>query len=158
MTESKSNTRIWTYQVNRLLSKEEQAQIKPELNAFVEQWAAHGASLKASAQIIYDCIFVFAVDQNHETASGCSIDSSVRFLKELGDKYNFDAFHRNTFAYLKEDKISFTTLQNSQEAIGAQVFNLTVSNLEEYQNNFILNYEDSALAKLAIDSSFKFSL
>lgn len=158
MTNSTENTRVWVYQSNRLLTKAEQAQMKPEIDAFVAQWAAHGQSLHASAQILWDCFIVLAVDQNHEPASGCSIDSSVRFIKDLGEKYAFKPFDRNTIAYLKEDQIAFTTLQQIDQAKGAKVFNLSVSNMEEYKHKFVINFEDSAFANLAIDSSFKFSL
>ncbi len=153
-----ANNRVWVYQIDRLLSKEEEAQVKVDIDAFTAQWAAHGNALKASAQILWSCFIVLAVDENHEAASGCSIDSSARMLKDLGVRYNFDAFNRNTIAYLKDDQIVFTSLTNIQEAEGYKVFNLAVSNLKEYQEKFILDYADSAFAKLAIDSSFKCSL
>lgn len=158
MNNTASNRRIWLYQVNRLLSQEEQDLLNKEMQSFINQWAAHGTPLKSSTQILYHSILVFEVDQNHETASGCSIDRSVRFVKELGEKYGFNAFDRNIFAYLKDERIAFTSIQESSLAKGSKVFNLALTNSCELENNFLINFEDSAWAKLAIDNSFKFSL
>ena len=151
-------SRVWVYQSNRLLTADEQIQMKEELDAFVAQWAAHGTSLKASAEILYDSLIVLAVDESQEPASGCSIDSSVRFIKGLGQKYNFDAFDRNAIAYLKDDTLAFTSLQDLNKAKGAQVFNLTVSNVEQFKNHLLVDFEKSALSRVNIDSSFTFSL
>ena len=158
MNNTTSNRRIWLYQVNRLLSQKEEGLLNEEMQSFINQWAAHGAPLKSSTQILYHSILVFEVDQNHEAASGCSIDSSVRFVKELGKKYGFNAFDRNIFAYLKDERIAFSSIQESAVAKGSQVFNLSLTNSDEFENNFLINFEDSAWAKLAIDDSFKFSL
>ncbi|MBL6917046.1 MAG: hypothetical protein ISR37_05480, partial [Balneolaceae bacterium] len=118
MNNTASNRRIWLYQVNRLLSQEEQDLLNKEMQSFINQWAAHGTPLKSSTQILHNSILVFEVDQNHEAASGCSIDSSVRFVKELGKKYGFNAFDRNTFAYLKDERIAFTSIQEPSKAKG----------------------------------------
>ena len=152
------NSRVWVYQSNRVLSNEEQATIQIELESFIEQWAAHGTSLKASAEILFDSLLVLAVDESQEPASGCSIDSSVHFVKNLGQKYGFDAFDRNAIAYLKDNKVAFTTLQALEKAEGAQVFNLAVSNTNDLQEKLLLNFENSALSRVKIDPSFTFSL
>lgn len=158
MKDFSPNSRVWVYQSNRLLTADEQIQMQEALNAFVAQWAAHGTALKASAEILYDSLIVIAVDESQEPASGCSIDSSVHFVKSLGQKYDFDAFNRNTVAYLKGDQIAFTTLQNLGKAKGAKVFNLSVSNIEQFNNHLLVEFEKSALSRVNIDSSFTFSL
>lgn len=152
------SSRVWVYQADRKLSPDEQGTIQLEMAAFTSQWAAHGKGLKASAGVLFDSILVLIVDQSQEAASGCSIDSSVHFIKALGVKYGFDAFNRNTIAYLKEEELAFTNLQNLNQAQGAQIFNLAVTSLGELKEKLVLNYEDSALSRVKIDSSFTFSL
>ena len=85
---------------------------------------------------------------------GCGVGWSL----VTAEKYGFNAFDRNTFAYLKDERIAFTSIQEPSKAKGAKVFNLALTNSGEFENNFLINFEDSAWAKIAIDNSFKFSL
>ena len=149
---------VWVYQADRKLSLDEQANIQQEMQAFTQQWSAHGKGLKASYGVLFETLLVLIVDLSQEAASGCSIDSSVHFIKALGANYGFDAFNRNAIAYLKDNTIAFTNLQNLDLAKGDQVFNVAVSNFGDFKEKLILNYEDSALSKLKIDTSFTFSL
>jgi hypothetical protein len=59
------------------------------LQAFLENWAAHGTSLVSSYQLKYNRFIILAVDQDVQTATGCSIDSSVEFIQPE-KKYNVD--------------------------------------------------------------------
>jgi hypothetical protein len=157
-TEYPNSSRVWVYQTDRKLSVEEQAKIQVEMKAFTQQWAAHGKGLKASSGVLFESLLVLIVDQSQEAASGCSIDSSVHFIKALGVKYGFDCFNRNAIAYVKEGNLAFTNLQDLDKAKGAQVFNLATSTFGDIKENFVLNFEESALSKVQIDLSFKFSL
>ena len=46
-------SRIWIYQCSRSFSEEELEEVKESLNAFIEQWTAHGSDLKAGYEIRY---------------------------------------------------------------------------------------------------------
>jgi hypothetical protein len=48
------------------------------LQAFLENWAAHGTSL-VSLISKYNRFIILAVDQDVQSATGCSIDASVEF-------------------------------------------------------------------------------
>jgi hypothetical protein len=50
------------------------------LQAFLENWAAHGTSLVSSYQLKYNRFIILAVDQDVQSATGCSIDASVEFI------------------------------------------------------------------------------
>lgn len=158
MSGTDKDIRVWVYLSNRLLAKDEQAAIGRELKAFVGQWAAHGHQLQASAQILWDGLIVLAVDETVEPASGCSIDSSVNFIRSLGERFNFNPFDRTVFGYLKDDVLHYAKIDNAQEAKAYKVLNLSVSNMEAYKNKLLVPFEESPYAKLAIDTSFKLSL
>jgi len=81
-------SRIWIYQSNRKFSDEEMAEIEAAVKNFVENWAAHGTSLEASYLIKYNRFIIFAVNQDVQAATGCSIDASVQFIQELEQKYH----------------------------------------------------------------------
>ena len=88
------HSRVWVYQANRSLMDTEIEQISSFLTHEMDAWAAHGASLNASFEIRYHQIFIIAVDENVNQASGCSIDASTRWFKSLGEMLQVDFFDR----------------------------------------------------------------
>jgi hypothetical protein len=99
------HSRVWIYQSNRPFSEREQIVLTSQLNAFVQVWAAHGRELLASGGVLLDQFIVLAVDEQQAGASGCSIDKSVIFMKELAAQYDVSLFDRLTFAFLKDEKV-----------------------------------------------------
>ena len=70
----------------------------------MESWESHGIPLLASAKVQEGRFVIIAVDETQKDASGCSIDTSTRWMKELGEKMNIDFFDRS-LAYLKDKEI-----------------------------------------------------
>lgn len=108
------NAKVWVYQSDRLLNDNDKAIIQTELNAFLDEWHAHGSELKADGAIFFDRFVILTVDEEQAMASGCSIDSSVRKMSEIGVKSNINFFERTNIAYLQNGEISlipFTDLK-----------------------------------------------
>jgi hypothetical protein len=82
------------YQTNRPLNSTEITGLNEQLEEFTKQWAAHGNQLKAAGEVLNPYFVALAVDLTHENASGCSIDSSVRFIKSVGEELKVDFFNR----------------------------------------------------------------
>jgi hypothetical protein len=80
------DSRVWVYQAARQFSEREKELISARLSAFCDGWNTHGNRMPTSFQILDDQILVLAVDETGLGASGCSIDSSVRTLRELEDE------------------------------------------------------------------------
>ncbi|MBA3706175.1 MAG: ABC transporter ATPase [Bacteroidetes bacterium] len=97
--------RVWVYQSNRLLTDAEISAIKKAGIGFIADWAAHGASLKASFDALYNRFIVIAVDEQQALASGCSIDKSVKFIKDLEQQFDLNLFDRLQVAYRKGNEI-----------------------------------------------------
>lgn len=93
------NSRVWIYQSSREFTPEEQVEIQETLNQFTAQWLAHGASLAAKGELRYGRFLILVVDEAQAGATGCSIDQSVRLMKELEKRYNVDLFDRFNIAY-----------------------------------------------------------
>lgn len=91
------SSRVWVYTASRQLSEGEQTDIQHKLNGFVKEWTAHRHALEAVAEIRNGRFLILAVDESQAGASGCSIDASVRFLQDLGNKYKVDFLDRMTF-------------------------------------------------------------
>ena len=95
------SSRIWIYRSDRLLSAEETLKVDNWLNQFTEKWTAHNQSLKAFGQVYHSKFIVILLDEESSNqASGCSIDSQVRFIKDIGAALNIDFFDRLHFDFL----------------------------------------------------------
>lgn len=101
----KDNTRVWLYQSSRPLLENEVEQITQQLEIFAQQWVSHSRALKADAKVLYNRFVLLMVDESQASASGCSIDSSVKFMRDLGTQYGIDFFDRMTFAYLEDNVV-----------------------------------------------------
>jgi hypothetical protein len=117
------STRIWIYQSNRAFSGDEITELKTLLTRFTEGWASHSQQLCAYGDVHFGRFILLMVDEDQAGASGCSIDSSVRFLQQLEKHYGVDLFDRMTFAWLDDgevktaDRDEFTRLY-AEGAIG----------------------------------------
>src|SRR4051794_33207059 len=98
-------SRVWVYQSDREFTASEVAEIQQKLTAFTNQWQAHGQQLQSKAEVLYNFFIVFTVDESSANVTGCSIDSSVKILKEIERTYHVDLFNRFNMAYKVNDKI-----------------------------------------------------
>ena len=105
-------SRVWIFQSNRPFTENEMDAINSRLRQFTEQWNVHGIRLNTSYRIDFDQFIVLAADESQETASGCSIDSSVRVLKELEEALGLNLFERNRVVFKMAN--SYLTLPLSE--------------------------------------------
>ncbi len=136
-------SRIWIYQANRSLSGQELIEVKQLLDQFISEWTAHGVNLKAGYEIRYNRFIVVALDQKNASASGCSIDASVRFIQQLERKYNIDLLDKMNVSYKQGEFIAYKPLADfkkmaKDKAVSKNtvVFNNLVTNKHEYENHW----------------------
>jgi len=146
--------RIWVYQSNRKITKEEQLEIKKRSELFLRSWAAHGQDLLASAEILNDYFFIIATDESFNMASGCSIDTSFRFVQELGAELQIDFFNRSNLAFLTDGTISMVDMKDLKAEITngnitgqSEFFNNTIANKEELDSKWLVKAEESWLKR-----------
>ena len=99
MLELAPHSRVWIYQADRFLTDEEVAQVKAKMNAFIPEWAAHGKDLYGAFTVEYGLFLVVGADEQRAPASGCSIDTLMRKVQEIGDKLGIDFMNRLNVAY-----------------------------------------------------------
>jgi hypothetical protein len=92
-------SRIWIYQSNKKLDIKSIAILSETLKTFTENWTVHGQPMHASFNIRFDRFVILAANEGINAASGCSIDSSVRTLKEIGHVLQVDFFDRSEVAF-----------------------------------------------------------
>ena len=144
------SARVWIYQSNQILSKGQLGLMQKGAEAFCNQWSAHGTPLHSSYKILHDKFLILIVDEGANNASGCSIDSSVRFIKGLEQELNVNFFDRTQLAFLINDHIYTTDLKEikneiSDGNIGADTltFNLQAENLGDFNSNWLVPAQNS---------------
>lgn len=105
------DARLWIYQNNEVIGDEKIVQINNDIDEFTSGWAAHQQPLASYGRVYHNRFIVLMVDEHINAASGCSIDSSVAFIRMLEEKYDLSLFDRLTFSYEKEGDIHTVSKQ-----------------------------------------------
>ena len=106
-----AHARAWVYKAARDLGQAEQRLIRERGAAFTSTWAAHGAPLDACVDVLHDRFVVVAVDEVQAQASGCSIDKSVGFIKQLEQDLNLMLTDRMVVVVEREGRVQSVRLQ-----------------------------------------------
>lgn len=109
--------RIWIYQANREFSEAEAAELQEKIKAFVTDWSAHGKALHASGKLVHNRFIILGTDASVEAPSGCSIDSSVQFIRSLEQAYNVSLFSRTELAFQEHGRIKTLPLSALPDAV-----------------------------------------
>ena len=146
------NSRVWIYQSSRLFSLSEALEIEELLNKFSAEWRSHGDKVKAYGNLFFGQFVVLIADETNVGVSGCSTDSSVRFIKDLEQRFKVDFFNRTNLAFVIKDKIQLLPMNQLQYAIengfitsNTLYFNNLVQNKKELEQNWIIPVKDSWL-------------
>ncbi|MGB1205631.1 MAG: hypothetical protein ACPG5B_08305 [Chitinophagales bacterium] len=144
------DARVWIYQSSRTFNEVESKEIQTKLNDFVASWAAHGKALTACASVAYECFLIILVDEQNHSASGCSIDASVHFMKSIEQAYQIDLFNRLQIAYQTENDIKIIDMAGFKNLVAkgtitanTLVFNNMISQKNELENKWLVPVTDS---------------
>lgn len=97
-----AHARVWVYKSATPFTPEQRALVLERGRAFAGSWAAHGAPLDASVEVLYDHFVVIGVDERQAQASGCSIDKSVQFIQALERELGLPLTDRMVVVYERE--------------------------------------------------------
>ena len=138
-----NNSRVWIYQSDREFNQKEVEFISAKAEEFINSWTRHGDNLKGSFTIKYNQFLVLAVDESFNNVSGCSIDSSVRFVQQLENELQLDLMNKMNITFKDNDIINLVKLSDFQQFAKAQkitqetiVFNNMVNTKEDFENNW----------------------
>jgi hypothetical protein len=144
-----AHARVWVYQTDRSLSESEVQYIQQTLDFQINNWAAHGAALVGAATVLHKRFVIVSVDENHNQASGCSIDASTNWLKNLGSEMCLNFFDRS-IAYLQGDEIKTVEMLKIKALVADEtitpntlIFNNLVPNIGEFKKAWNMLAGDS---------------
>lgn len=147
------DSRVWLYQSSRLFSLSEALEIEALLNKFSSEWRTHGEEVYAYCNLFFGQFVVLMADETHARVSGCSTDSSVHFMKELGQKFHVDFFNRTNLAFVINNKIQVLPMNQLHYALDnyfinpdTLYFNNLVQTKVQLENNWIVSVKNSWIA------------
>jgi hypothetical protein len=136
-------SRVWIYQSNRSFTDDEINKINLQISDFLKSWTAHGNDLQAAFLIKYKRFIILSIDESFNKVTGCSIDSSVRFIQELESIYNINLLDKMNVSYKHGEFIAYKPLSDFKKMIKNKsispntiVFNNLVVNKHEFLENW----------------------
>ncbi|MBS1684243.1 MAG: ABC transporter ATPase [Bacteroidetes bacterium] len=157
------SARVWIYQADRAFTTAEATQMADDITAFVSQWLAHKAKVIGDGALLYDRFVILAADEEKLAVSGCSIDSTVRFIKDLGAKYGVNFFDRFYTCYLENGKVKGADFDTFKKLMAdgevnerTVVFNNLVNTIGTMQTQWQVPLSDSWQSRVAVpDTALK---
>ena len=144
------DARLWVYQCNRKFIPSELEAINSSLQEFLASWVAHGTELKPAYALYYDQIIVLSVDESSHGASGCSIDTSVAFMKSLEQTYGISLLDRTQIGFMIDQEIRILNLSKIKKAIASDkikaediILNNAVSSVAEFKKSWHQSVDQS---------------
>ena len=144
------DSRIWVYQANRKLSDEEVQKIEEQTREFLTQWTTHGTELEAGFEVKYNRFIVIGLNQANASASGCSIDASVRFIQSLEKQFELDLLDKMNVTFYNGPYIAHKSLEDFKKMAKSRsvspntvVFNNLVNTKAEYEEHWEVPAKDS---------------
>lgn len=136
--------RVWVFGSSDSISTDSGKEMLSAVDAWLDEWKAHGEPLVCARDWREDRFLVVGVDQRVAGASGCSVDSLFRVLKGLettlgttflgGDRIFYRA---GAEAILTTDRISFGALAGKGLVDDATiVFDTAVTDASAYRTGF----------------------
>ena len=137
-------SKVWIYSSDKSINDQMAEEINEKIALFTTQWTAHDVALKASGTVLYNRFIILSVDESQTNASGCSIDKSVHFIKQIEQGFGLQLFDRLTIYYLKGEELVPFHLNEILEKVGSgeinqqtKIFDTTLTQLGALRSEFI---------------------
>lgn len=127
---------------------------------FILGWNTHGKALFSELHVAFGYFIILAVDEKVSKASGCSIDKSMQFIRDIEKIFNIQLTNRLTIALLNDTVVNLIELKKLQENLRAEIinpdqlfFDHTVQTIGEIKNNWIKPLKNSWLSRYLPEKS-----
>lgn len=144
-------SKCWIYAADRILTPLEIENIKDSGKLFVQSWTSHQKQMHATVDVLHDLFIIITVDESQADISGCGIDKSVAWVKQLGEKLNINFFNRTQIEMQLSDgsfnivsKAAIASMLKNNAVNHQTIFaNKNISNLNEFQQSFYVTLEST---------------
>jgi hypothetical protein len=149
-----ANSRVWVYQSDRPFTPVEIEQIQQKILGFVTTWKSHGAPVKGYGKVLFGQFIILMADESSTGVSGCSTDTSIRFIKEIEKEFGAEMFDRQLLAFVFDDKVQLIPLSHINQLIESGTitpetlyFDNTILTKKDLFNNWIIPVKRSWISK-----------
>lgn len=146
------SSRVWIYQADRQLTAAESDAISGRLRSFTDKWTTHGMPMRTSFTIANSQFIILAADEG--SASGCSIDESVRTIQEIGQEHSIDLFSRGLVTFKIKELSMTIPVKDLQSSLlegkwnrESLVFDLTIKTVGELKRKWIVPARETWLRR-----------
>lgn len=153
-TDLSSDSKVWVYQSDREFKSHDLEILQEKLSEFCASWTAHDIALKADFDILFNRYVLLVVDETATNASGCSIDKSVKKMKELSEQLHINFFDRMTMVFMEQGQLFDIHLSEVKPAINrgdikadTLFFNPLIKTLGELAEGFLIPYQQHWLSR-----------
>ena len=140
-----SDYRVIIYPASRPFTPKESKVITEKLYDFLATWAAHGKPLESSFKIEKNQFIVICVDEEKETASGCSIDALGGVMKEIDQEFQLGLFDRMKASFVENGELKTMKLQDFRKGLkegeiskDIEVFDFSKNTYVAFLSDFLL--------------------
>ena len=138
------NAKVWIYQSDRNLSNIDIELIEREVKLFLNNWSSHNKEIESSFEIRYNRFLIIGLNENINSASGCSIDKSLNFIKDLQSLLKVNFLNRLDVAYKIGNEINSISLSEFQTMIREKKLSkdsIVYNNMSDSKQSYINNWE-----------------
>jgi hypothetical protein len=147
------SSKVWIYQSSRKLTISEALELENDIQVFAADWNTHGRANSAYINLFFGQFLVIMADETQGPISGCSTDSSIRFVKQLEKKFGVQFFDRQLLAFIIKDQVQLLPMNQLDYAISqgfltkeTLYFNNLVANKKDWTEKWLVPIKDSWLA------------
>lgn len=151
------SSRVWIYQSVKKLNTDQSLLAAAKIKQFVSQWTSHKVGVAGDGVLLFDRFVVLMADEEQTGVGGCSIDSSVRFVKSLEKELETNFFDRWNIAYKKDREVlscnmaEFGKLVEKKEVNDDTiVFNNLIQTKIDFEKKWQVPYKDSWLKNVEV--------
>jgi hypothetical protein len=142
------SSRVWFYLADRAFDGTESDYIQSKIDEFVNvHWKSHGTKLNATGILLHNQIIALSVDDSSLGASGCSIDSSVKFIKELGAELKVDFFNRMYVLISNGEETQRVHISDLFNYKDWSLLNPIVTTVQDVQEKGVISVSESELVR-----------
>jgi hypothetical protein len=145
-----SHSRVWVFQSSKVFSEIQIDDLKKKIETFLEKWTSHGHSYETGYKLPYKRFVVIGLNESSHSASGCSIDKCMNFIKSLESVYDVDLLDKMNVTYRNKNLIEYVNLKefiklakSNLVSLDTIVFNNLVLNKDEFDENWEVRAKDS---------------
>lgn len=126
---------IWIFGVSPALDARKSATLLESIDAFLENWAAHGTPIRAGRDLREGSFLVIAADETNEK-SGCSIDRMFGTLKQLERELGVQILDSNRVFFRADDGVRAVGRHEFRHAANGEtsVFDITAERLGDVRS------------------------